>query len=223
MQRIFAEYLSGRGLKAIAEGLTSDDIPSPSAYDPKRNSHRCGIAWSYGAVRAILDNPRYTGRQVWNKQPKSEQLIDVNDVALGHATKQTWNEPGKWIWSKQTVDEPLIDTGTFEQVQALHRAKGSADERTPRRTPRAYALRGVVRCGICGRKMQGSWNNGKPHYRCTFLDQYAAKNKISHPSSVYLLPARGTVARAARCVAVPQARPGRVHLGRARVRSHPAR
>jgi hypothetical protein len=75
----------------------------------------------------------------------------LNDVALGHATKQTWNEPGKWIWSKQTVYEPLIDTGTFEQVQALHRAKGAAGERTPRRTPRAYALRGILRCGICGR------------------------------------------------------------------------
>ena len=23
-----------------------DDIPSPSAYDPERNKHRCGIAWS---------------------------------------------------------------------------------------------------------------------------------------------------------------------------------
>ena len=64
--------------------------------------------------------------------------------------QELWNESGKWIWSKQTVHEPLIDTGTFEQVQALHRAKGSADERTPRRTPRAYALRGIVRCGICG-------------------------------------------------------------------------
>jgi len=34
--------------------------------------------------------------------------------------------------------------------------------------------------------MQGSWNNGKPHYRCVFLSQYAAKNKISHPASVYV-------------------------------------
>lgn len=34
--------------------------------------------------------------------------------------------------------------------------------------------------------MQGSWNNGKPHYRCQFLSQYAAKNKFSHPTSAYL-------------------------------------
>ena len=50
----------------------------------------------------------------------------------------------------------------------------------------AYALRGIMRRGICGRKMQGSWNYGKPHYRCTFLSEYAAKNKISHLASVYL-------------------------------------
>jgi hypothetical protein len=74
-------------------------------------------------------------------EPKSEWLIDVNDVALGHITKQRRNEPGQWIWSKEQVHEPLIDTDTFEQVQALHRAKDSADERSPRRTPRGYALR----------------------------------------------------------------------------------
>lgn len=42
------------------------------------------------------------------------------------------------------------------------------------------------RCGICGRKMQGNWNNGRPHYRCTFLSQYAAKNKVDHPKTVYI-------------------------------------
>ena len=186
VRRIFAEYLAGRGLKAIAEGLTRDDIPSPSAYDPKRNRHRCGIAWAYSAVRAILSNPRYTGRQVWNKQPKSEILINVEDVALGHATKQHRNDPDQWIWSERPVHEPLIGVAAFEQAQALQCAKGSADERSPRRTPHPYALRGLLRCGVCGRKMQGSWNNGKPHYRCVFLSQYAAKNKVSHPTSVYL-------------------------------------
>lgn len=110
----------------------------------------------------------------------------MNDVALGHTTKQKRNELALWIWSKELVHEPLIDACTFEQVQALHGAKGSADERAPRRTPRGYPLRGIIRCGICERKMQGSWNNGKPHYRCTFLNQYAAKNKVSHTASVYL-------------------------------------
>jgi hypothetical protein len=59
--RIFAEFLAGHGIYAIAEGLTRDGIPSPSAHDPARNTRRSGIAWSKGAVRAILTNPRYTG------------------------------------------------------------------------------------------------------------------------------------------------------------------
>lgn len=85
---------------------------------------------------------------------------------LGHATKLKWNAPGEWIWSQEPVQEPLIGIGAFEQVQALLRARGPATERSPRRTPRGYALRGIVRCAACGRKMQGSWNNGKAHYRC---------------------------------------------------------
>ncbi|WP_406479643.1 recombinase family protein [Streptomyces sp. NBC_01615] len=60
--RIFTEYLRGLGIFAIAEGLTRDQIPSPSAHDPARNPHRDTRAWSKSAVRAILTNPRYTGR-----------------------------------------------------------------------------------------------------------------------------------------------------------------
>lgn len=61
VRRIFAEYLAGKGLKAIAEALTSDGVPSPSAYDPARNRHRCGIAWAWTAVAAIRNCARSTG------------------------------------------------------------------------------------------------------------------------------------------------------------------
>jgi len=87
VRRIFAEFIAGHGFYAIAEGLTRDGIPSPSAHDPARNRHRCGIAWNKFAVRAILVDPRYTGHQVWSKQRKDEVLIDVDDVTLGHTTK----------------------------------------------------------------------------------------------------------------------------------------
>src|SRR5579884_3566703 len=46
VRRIFDEYAAGRGLYAIAEGLTRDGIPSPSAHDPARNRHRDTRAWS---------------------------------------------------------------------------------------------------------------------------------------------------------------------------------
>jgi hypothetical protein len=52
----------------LAGRLISDGIPCPSAHDPDRNRHRHGPAWQESAVPAILANPRYTGRQVWNRQ-----------------------------------------------------------------------------------------------------------------------------------------------------------
>jgi hypothetical protein len=31
---------------------------------------------------------------VWNRQRRDEVLIDINDVALGHQTRQRWNAEG---------------------------------------------------------------------------------------------------------------------------------
>ena len=86
-------FLAGYGIFAIAEALTRDDIPCPSAQDPARNRHRGGLAWSKSAVRVILTNPRYTGHQIWNKQRTDEVLLDVDDVALGHTAVMRWNHP----------------------------------------------------------------------------------------------------------------------------------
>jgi site-specific DNA recombinase len=139
VSRIFAEYLAGKGAKAIAEGLTRDGIPSPSGYDPARNPHRCGLAWSQSAVRAILANPRYTGAQVWNKQRKDEVLMDVNDVALGHTTVMRWNDRTSWVWSERPAQPALVDSATFERAQALRR--GRAAKRTAGGPPEPAAVR----------------------------------------------------------------------------------
>lgn len=189
--RIYREYLAGHGLGQIAEGLTRDGIPSPSAHDPQRNRHRCGIAWSKAAIRVILTNPRYTGRQVWNKQRKDEVLIDVDDVALGHETRMRWNDQQRWVYSQGRVHPALVSDEDFEAVQDLlaSRTRNPA-ARQPRATPRPYVLRGLMFCGLCNRRMQGSWNNGQSHYRCVFPQQYALANKVDHPRSLYLREAQ---------------------------------
>jgi len=188
VKRIFREYLAGRGLFAIAEGLTADGILSPSAHDRVRNPHRHTTAWSKTAVRVVLTNPRYTGRQVWNKHRKDEILIDVNDVALGHETKMRWNKPTSWVWSAQVVHQPLVSDEDFEQVQTLFAARRhrQAAVTTIKRTRYPYQLRGLLFCGLCHRRMQGSWNNDKPHYRCIYPTEYALANHTEHPRSIYI-------------------------------------
>ena len=185
VERIYGLFLDGHGLLAIAEHLTRHGIPCPSAHDPRRNSHRCGIAWSKGAVRAILTNPRYTGRQVWNKQRKDEVLIDVNDVALGHTTKMRWNDGDQWIYSEKVVHPALVSDDTFAEVQQMLAGR-SGGQHKPHRSKHDYALRGLLVCGLCDRRMQGHWANAAPYYRCTFATEYGLANRVQHPRNVTL-------------------------------------
>ena len=195
VQRIFAEYLDGFGIFAIAQRLTTDGILSPAAADPTRNQHRTGIAWSKSAVRTILINPRYTGHQVWNKQRKQESLLDVDDVALGHSTRLAWNDKDRWVFSHEVAHTALVSKDVFDRVGERLRSRGpSSTGRAIVRVRHPYALRGRMRCEACSRRMQGTWNNGRAHYRCRFPNEYAIANKIDHPLAVYvredaLLPA----------------------------------
>lgn len=185
--RIFAEFLTGHGLFAIAEGLTRDGIPSPSAHDPERNRHRVGIAWSKSAVRAILTNPRYTGHQVWNRQRKDEVLLDVDDVGLGHTTKLRWNTEEQWVWSDAVAHPPIVSPEDFQAAQETLSARGGRQtDKTVRRTRQPYQLRGLLFCGLCERRMQGHWSNEAPYYRCRFPQEYALANHVMHPRNVYL-------------------------------------
>jgi len=188
--RIFEEYVSGKGLFAIAESLTRDGVPSPSAYDRARNSHRNGDGWSKSAVRAILTNPRYTGVAVWGRQRRDEVLVDVEDVAAGHRTRMRWNHEDAWIRSPELTHKPLIGPELFEAAQVRRASNGRSTIRKPRRTPRPYLLRGLVRCGLCERRMQGSWNHDQAYYRCCYPTEYALPRPTQHPRTVYVREAQ---------------------------------
>lgn len=64
-----------------------------------------------------------------------------------------------------------------------HRSGGRTK---PRASKRSYALSGLLFCGICRRRMVGSFNNGRNNYRCTYAAEYAGANAIGHPRSVYI-------------------------------------
>ena len=97
VQRIFAAFLAGKGYYPIAEELTAEGIPSPSAHDQVRNAHRPGFDWGKSSVRTILLNPRYTGYQVWGRQHRNEVLLDIADMSAGYQTVQRWNTSDPWV------------------------------------------------------------------------------------------------------------------------------
>ena len=192
VRSMFAWFIDGLGIYAIAERLTRAGIPCPSAHDPDRNKHRSGVAWSKGAVRAILTNPRYTGYQVWNRQRTDEVLLDVENVALGNTAKMRWNPADQWIFSDKIVHPPIISKETFDQAQAILAGRGSRTPHKQHARARSYTLRGILLCGLCDRRMTGNWNNGEAYYRCRYPAEYALANDVSHPRTVYLREAELT-------------------------------
>src|SRR6478736_7264677 len=93
---MFAQRLAGRSAARITRALNDAGIPCPSAADPKRNPHRTGTAWTLRTVAAILANPRYTGRQVWNRQRTDHREAVPGDKRSSLGPVRVWNPRSDW-------------------------------------------------------------------------------------------------------------------------------
>ena len=141
---MFAQRLAGHSAARITRALNDAGIPCPSAADPKRNPHRSGTAWTLRTVAAILANPRYTGRQVWNRQRTDRDLVDPANTGLGHRQVQRWNLPAGWVISHRPAHPALVSEADFiaaQDASAPRGPAGPADPPVP--AGRAAAVRGV--------------------------------------------------------------------------------
>jgi DNA invertase Pin-like site-specific DNA recombinase len=174
VRRIFADYLNGKGDRAIAEGLNRDGIPCPSARRPEQNSHRLADGWQGGTTRAILDNPRYTGYAVFGRFTKYETLLNPEDVAAGHVVRFRRAEPDQVVRSRKPAHPAIVSVEVFTETQLKRKARAAGGmrgraklERTRVHGTRPYALRGKMRCAICTRRMHGAVIRGHEiYYRC---------------------------------------------------------
>jgi site-specific DNA recombinase len=181
---IFAQRLAGHSVARIARALNEAGVPCPSAVDPGRNPHRTGAGWTLGTVTTILSNPRYTGRQVWNRQRTDTELADPGNVTLGHKSVQRWNLPDGWVISSRPAHPALVSETDFIAAQSVNAAR----DRVPGGGPilRRYLLAGLLACGVCGRRMESAWSNGKPAYRCRHGRTSATAPDPARPKNAYV-------------------------------------
>ena len=158
---IFAQRLAGHSVARIARALNEAGVSCLSAAGPGRNPHRPGTGWTLGTVTTILANPRYTGRQVWNRQRTDKDLAGPADVSLGHKDVQRWNLPDGWVISKGPARPALVSEADFIAAQEVAAPRGPASPAV-----RRYLLAGLLTCGIYGRRLESAWSNGRPAYRC---------------------------------------------------------
>ncbi len=144
---MFAERIGGRSAARIARAMNESAIPCPSASDPARNSHRTGNGWTVHTVTAILANPRYTGRQVWNRQRTDRDLVDPANTGLGYRDVQRWNLPEGWVISRRPAHPAIVSEADYVAAQQASAPRGPVGPAT-----RRYLLAGLICCGICGRR-----------------------------------------------------------------------
>jgi site-specific DNA recombinase len=178
---MFAQRLAGHSVARITRALNDAGIPCPSAADPGRNPHRTGAAWTLRTVAAILANPRYTGRQVWNRQRTDFDLVDPANTGLGHRQVQRWNLPEGWVISRHPAHPALVTEADFIAAQEASVPRGPAGQ-----AARRYLLAGLLSCGRCGRRLESAWSNGKPAYRCRHGHASAARPDPDRPKNTYV-------------------------------------
>jgi hypothetical protein len=178
---MFSQRLAGHSAARITRALNDAGVPCPSAADPARNRHRAGTGWTLRTVAAILANPRYTGRQVWNRQPSQAVLVDPANTGLGHKQVQRWNLPDGWVISKHPAHAALVSEADFIAAQDATAPRGPAGPAV-----RQYLLAGLLACGQCGRRLESTWSYGRPAYRCRHGYSSAAVPDPARPKNAYV-------------------------------------
>ncbi len=176
---IFARRLEGISAAGIARMLNEMGVPCPSKADRKRNPHRPGNAWRQRTVAAIVANPRYTGRQVWNRQQTNRRPTD--DVVPGVAGVRRLAASDQWAISDKPTHEALVSEADFVAAQKI-----TAGAQAAGGSRRTYLLTGLLRCAACGRSMDPQSSHGNPAYRCRHGHTSAHTPVMRRAANLYL-------------------------------------
>jgi DNA invertase Pin-like site-specific DNA recombinase len=157
VKRIFALFLAGKGIEAIAKILNADGIPT-----------RQGKRWGKSGVSKVLRNYSYTGNLLLQKTYREN-----------HLTKRTLMNHGELPqYHAAHTHEAIIDLDTFQAVQEEIRRR--AEKHThPGVTPKTYPFTGLLVCGGCGKHYRRKMTRTGPVWICATFNQYG---KVACPS-----------------------------------------
>ncbi len=177
---IFTWYVEDElGLGTICERLNSDLNRYPPPKRNRKDVNDLPQTWSKSQLHSLLRNPKYTGFNVWGRHDKrrGRPVLRPRD---------------KWVWSAAPTHEAIVPRELFDAIEERATRNGNpARSAGPKHYPqrrngrpgRLYVLRGRVRCGLCGRRMEGSHQKGSNWYRCQYARRRgeAAADLSGHP------------------------------------------
>jgi len=139
---IFRLYTKERiGSVALADYLNANGVPTLYLRRRMKSKRvRNPGVWDSTRVCNVLRNESYAGVHHWGKRGKSEAIAQEIPA--------------------------IIDRPTWEEAARLRRENHAWASRNAKRN---YLLRGLIRCGVCGRRYVGRGHRakGQYYYRCT--------------------------------------------------------
>ena len=136
VRRIYAEYVSGKGVLGIVRDLNSEGVPGPS-----------GGKWNISALtgnpkrrNGLLNNELYNGVIVYNRQRF------LKDPATG---KRVARPNPESEWHRQEAPElRIVEADVWLQAQVIRATRGTSRPHKVKKPQRL--LSGLVHCGWCG-------------------------------------------------------------------------
>lgn len=149
VRRIYAEFLDGKSLKEIAEGLERDGIASPSGRE----------TWHPSTVKSILQNEKYKGDCHLQKTYLPDFL----------SPRRIKNEGFAQSWYVEDSHAAIISKETFDMVQQEFQNRQSlrsTGETGCGKFSGKYPFSGMIVCGECGEtyRRHQQYNKYKKYY-----------------------------------------------------------
>lgn len=153
---IYELFLSGLGKEGVARELNKRGYKT-----------RIGADWSDSSVRQILTNYDYTGNLLLQKTYREDFI-----------SKKTRQNKGEYpMYHVEEHHEPIIDLETWNKTQA--EMKKRRDSINRKENPTYSPLKGVIKCGHCGKSYLRKDHEYRVHWICA---TYARKGKNGCPS-----------------------------------------
>ncbi len=165
VRRIYRDYLSGTRLVDIAKELNEEGIPSPKQHKINKGLLRGEEGkfyfWLPSTIRQILQNETYIGT-LHSGAYKNGPLGTGKRVFVPEAERIR----------VENAHPPIIDKDTFRKVQESMKTKKYGEAKQ-------FLLKGLVRCGECGRLMV----RDQKRFRCRYQEYTEHRNVESIPEA----------------------------------------
>lgn len=144
VRRIFEELAAGRSLRAVADGLHDDGIPTPNG----------GRRWVYSTVQCIARHPGYAG-EAWAFGAIKRERARRDDGSRGY--RRVRRPDDERVGLPEGVIPPIVPRSLVDIVRE-RLAQNRIDAARRNNDPEAFLLRGgFVRCGECGNVVHCYW------------------------------------------------------------------